>query len=282
MPKKGGLGKGLNALFVENDTSSDNGAVILKLTEIEPNKDQPRKEFDEGALAELAESISRHGVLQPLLVRPQTNGRYLLVAGERRWRASRMAGLSEVPVIIREMDDLEVAEISLIENLQREDLNPLEEAFGYKELMDKFSFTQDEVSKRVGKSRPAIANALRLLNLPEEILPMVSKGTISAGHARAMLALPEECDLVEIADMIAKKDLSVRDVEKLAKVKKTQAEKQKEKPLKQDTYFDEMQLALTEQLGKKVDISYSGNKGILQIEFYSKDELSQIAEKLTK
>lgn len=282
MAKKGGLGRGLDALFVENDTSSENGAVTLKLTEIEPNKNQPRKQFDENALAELAQSISEHGIIQPLLVRPQTNGRYLLVAGERRWRASRMAGLSEVPVIIKEMDDAQVAEIALIENLQREDLNPIEEAQGYKELMDKFSLTQDEVAKKVGKSRPAVANALRLLNLPDEVLPLVVKGKLSAGHARAMLSLPEEVDLSVLAEEIVKKGISVREVEKLSKEKKQPSEKKSERKTTRDTYFDEMELALTEALGKKIQVTYSGNKGILQIEFYNKEELSALADKLTK
>ena len=282
MAKKGGLGRGLDALFAENDTAQG-GVVSLKITEIEPNKNQPRKEFDEAALAELAQSISLHGVLQPLLVKPMTNGRYLLVAGERRWRASRMAGLSVVPVIIREMDEKEVAEISLIENLQREDLNPVEEALGYKELMDAYALTQDEVAKRVGKSRPAIANALRLLVLPDDVLDMLSKGRISAGHARALLSFPEESDISAAAKMIEKKGLSVRETEKLSKSEKAQKDKALTAKVKNsDTYYDEMQLALTEQLGKKVSVSYAGNKGVLQIEFYSKEELSHLAEKLTK
>lgn len=282
MAKKGGLGRGLDALFAENDTAQG-GVVSLKITEIEPNKNQPRKEFDEAALAELAQSISLHGVLQPLLVKPMTNGRYLLVAGERRWRASRMAGLSVVPVIIREMDEKEVAEISLIENLQREDLNPVDEALGYKELMDAYALTQDEVAKRVGKSRPAIANALRLLVLPDDVLDMLSKGRISAGHARALLSFPEESDISAAAKMIEKKGLSVRETEKLSKSEKAQKDKASTAKVKNsDTYYDEMQLALTEQLGKKVSVSYAGNKGVLQIEFYSKEELSHLAEKLTK
>ncbi len=285
MVKKGGLGRGLDALFAEND-SAQNGVVSLKITEIEPNKNQPRKEFDESALAELAQSISVHGVLQPLLVKPMTNGRYLLVAGERRWRASRMAGLSQVPVIIREMDEKEVAEISLIENLQREDLNPVEEALGYRKLMDNYSLTQDEVSKRVGKSRPAVANSLRLLALPDEVLDMLKKGALSAGHARALLSFPDGSDIVSAAQTMEKKGLSVREAEKLAKSARSDgSEKTVRTPSKSwntETYYDEMQLALTEQLGKKVSVSYSGGKGVLKIEFYSKDELSGLAEKLTK
>ena len=189
--KLGGLGKGLDAIFIENDTNDSNNNVFLKISDIEPNRDQPRKDFNEEALRELADSIATHGVLQPLLVRPLAGGGYQLVAGERRWRASRMAGLSEVPVIIREMTDSEMTQIALIENLQREDLNSVEEALGYKSLMDAYNLTQDEVAKAVGKSRPAVANVMRLLNLPEEIQNMLKEGKISAGHARALLGIAE-------------------------------------------------------------------------------------------
>lgn len=174
--KKGGLGKGLDALFMDNETVDSGGVVTLRLSQIEPNRDQPRKIFSEEALNELADSIREHGVLQPLLVRPLPGGSYQLVAGERRWRASRMAGLQEVPVVIREMDEEQAMEIALIENLQREDLNAIEEATGYKQLMERYGMTQEQVAKRVGKSRPAIANALRLLNLPQKVMDMVGEG----------------------------------------------------------------------------------------------------------
>ena len=187
--KLGGLGKGLNAIFIENDSETEGGTVTLKISEIEPNRTQPRKEFDEQALSELAESISQHGLLQPLLVRPLTLGGYQIVAGERRYRASRMAGLTEVPVIIKELTDTETMEIALIENLQREDLSPVEEALGYKALIDEHGFSQEEVAKSVGKSRPAVANALRLLKLPDNTMEYLKVGKISAGHARAMLTL---------------------------------------------------------------------------------------------
>lgn len=284
MAKKGGLGRGLDALFAENDSSSAQ-AQTLKISEIEPNKNQPRKDFDESALAQLAESISQHGVIQPLIVKPMTNGRYLLVAGERRWRASRMAGLSQVPVVIKELDDKQVAEISLIENLQREDLNPVEEALGYRELMDRFSLTQDEVSRRVGKSRPAVTNSLRLLTLPEDVLALLKSGRLSAGHARALLAVSDENELKAAAQTVVKKGLSVRETERLTgkKGKGSPADKSaREKAQSRETYFDEMQIALTEHLGRRVTVSGSGAKGVLQIEFYSKDELSSLAEKLTK
>ena len=190
--KKGGLGKGLDALFADNAIEEDTPAVKLKISEIEPNREQPRKEFDDAALAELADSIAQHGVLQPLLVRPLIGGGYQLVAGERRWRASRMAGLTEVPVVVRQMSDQEMMELALIENLQREDLSPMEEAEGYRTLMEGYSLTQEEVAQIVGKSRPAVANSLRLLALPNEIGEMVRSGELSAGHARALLAFPQE------------------------------------------------------------------------------------------
>lgn len=217
--KLGGLGKGLDAIFIENDTNDSNNNVFLKISDIEPNRDQPRKDFNEEALRELADSIATHGVLQPLLVRPLAGGGYQLVAGERRWRASRMAGLSEVPVVIREMTDSEMTQIALIENLQREDLNSVEEALGYKSLMDAYSLTQDEVAKAVGKSRPAVANVMRLLNLPEEIQNMLKEGKISAGHARALLGIADKENMIKIAKSIAPQDLTVRDVERLAKAK---------------------------------------------------------------
>ena len=200
--KKGGLGKGLDALFMDNETVDSGGVVTLRLSQIEPNRDQPRKIFSEEALNELADSIREHGVLQPLLVRPLPGGSYQLVAGERRWRASRMAGLQEVPVVIREMDEEQAMEIALIENLQREDLNAIEEATGYKQLMERYGMTQEQVAKRVGKSRPAIANALRLLNLPQKVMDMVGEGEVSPGHARALLAFDDQDRIVEIAQKV--------------------------------------------------------------------------------
>ena len=217
--KKGGLGRGLDALFADNSIEeiSSTGAVKLKTMDIEPNRDQPRKVFDEDALAELADSIAKHGVIQPLLVRPMPDGSYQLVAGERRWRASRMAGLTEVPVVIKELSDDEAMALALIENLQREDLNAIEEAQGIKALMDTLSLTQDEAAERVGKSRPAIANALRLLKLPDSVIALVSDGKLSPGHARALLGFRDEQDIIETADIVIEKGLTVRDVEKLVK-----------------------------------------------------------------
>lgn len=278
--KLGGLGKGLNAIFIENDSETEGGTVTLKISEIEPNRTQPRKEFDEQALSELAESISQHGLLQPLLVRPLTLGGYQIVAGERRYRASRMAGLTEVPVIIKELTDTETMEIALIENLQREDLSPVEEALGYKALIDEHGFSQEEVAKSVGKSRPAVANALRLLKLPDNIMEYLKDGKISAGHARALLTLEHEELMTELADEIVAKDLSVRQVEKICKKKPTV--QKEEKPEKKPSFYSMVELALSESLGRKISVSKSKGKqgGVLQIEFYSDEELTELSNKL--
>lgn len=278
--KLGGLGKGLNAIFIENDSETEGGTVTLKISEIEPNRTQPRKEFDEQALSELAESISQHGLLQPLLVRPLTLGGYQIVAGERRYRASRMAGLTEVPVIIKELTDTETMEIALIENLQREDLSPVEEALGYKALIDEHGFSQEEVAKSVGKSRPAVANALRLLKLPDNIMEYLKDGKISAGHARALLTLKNEELMTELADKIVAKDLSVRQVEKICKKKPTV--QKEEKPEKKPSFYSMVELALSESLGRKISVSKSKGKqgGVLQIEFYSDEELTELSNKL--
>ncbi|WP_040195436.1 ParB/RepB/Spo0J family partition protein [Candidatus Soleaferrea massiliensis] len=277
--KKSGLGKGLDALFADNK-SEDVVVSTIRISEIEPNRDQPRKDFDENALAELADSIREHGVLQPLVVRPLSSGSYQLVAGERRWRASRMAGLTEVPVVVKELTDTQCMEIALIENLQREDLNPIEEALGYRTLMDQHHFTQEELSKRIGKSRPTIANAIRLLKLPDRVVRLVQNGDISSGHARALLSFEDEEIILKLAGEIVKKGLSVREVEKLAQ-KYGQKEKLKVTQ-KKDTFYDEMQIALTHELGRKIKINVSkGDKGTLQIDFYNKEELADIAERLT-
>ena len=281
--KLGGLGKGLDALFVDNDTK-DSGNMMLRLSSIEPNKDQPRKQFDEDALMELADSIRQHGVIQPLLVRPLDNGMYQLVAGERRWRASRMAGLMEVPVVIRDLSDHEAMEIALIENLQRKDLNVIEEALGYQQLMDKYDMTQEKVAERVGKSRPAVANALRLLNLPEQVIDMVKAGEVTAGHARALLKLDDEGEIIDIAKKIQKGRYSVRDVEKITAKKKEETKEVKEKTesVWQNSFYKEMELALATELGRKVKVTVSekGN-GSIELDFLSKEDLADIAAQLT-
>ena len=280
--KRNGLGRGLESLFVDNSVEEINSSTNkLKLMEIEPNHDQPRKIFDEKALSELADSISQHGVLQPLVVRPMTNGGYQLVAGERRWRAARIAGLTEVPVIIKDLTDEETIEIAMIENLQREDLNPLEEALGYIYMMDELKITQEEAAEKVGKSRPAIANALRLLKLPEEIQEMVKNNLISAGHARALLGFANKEDMIATANLIIKEDISVRQIEALVKESKKAPAKQKE-PKKRDKFFSEVELALVDNLGRKVKIKENGKKGsgVLEIEFFDRDDLESLALQL--
>ena len=279
--KQSGLGKGLGALMLENNTDSMVSTDTLAVNDIIPNKEQPRKTFDEAALQELADSIKQHGVLQPLLVRPLPTGGYQLVAGERRWRASRLAELKEVPVIIKELSDTEAMEIAIIENLQREDLNPIEEAEGLQALIDKCGFTQEEVATSVGKSRPAITNALRLLRLPEEVRQMTKDGDISAGHARALLAFDNEPMMLECAKQIVDKKLTVRDVEKMAKRPKTSKIKASSGKAR-DSFYDEVELALSDALGTKVKVYNGRNKGTLEIEFYTLDDLKNIANAIAK
>lgn len=281
MSKKfGGLGKGLDTIFAENETEDSNSSVMLKISEIEPNRSQPRKDFDENSLSDLAQSISQHGLLQPLLVRPLPIGGYQIVAGERRYRACRMAGLTEVPVTIRELSDTETMELALIENLQREDLSPIEEALGYKALIDEHGFSQEEVATSVGKSRPAIANSLRILKLPDSVLEYVKQDKISAGHARALLMLDNEEDMLELAELIYKKDLSVRQAEKLAK-KKPEVEEDTQ-PERKPSFYSMVELALNESLGRKIKVNKNKDKqgGVLQIEFYSDEELTELSNKL--
>jgi len=278
--KKGGLGKGLDAIFAENDTENSNSTIALKISDIEPNRTQPRKEFNEAALAELADSISQHGIIQPLLVRPIFGGGYQIVAGERRWRAARMAGISEVPAVIREMSDGEVMELALIENLQREDLNPLEEAQGYQALIETYGLTQEETAKTVGKSRPTITNALRLLNLPKEILDMVNNGKLSAGHARTLLSFQNPAAMRKAAKLAADQGLSVRELERMSK-KANELENMGAKEPKAKTrvrYFDEVQLALNTHLGRKVQVSGTKKRGVLQIEFYGEKDLAELVK----
>lgn len=275
--KKGGLGRGLDALFADNSVEeSSQTPVKLKIMEIEPNREQPRKIFDEAALSELADSIATHGVIQPLLVRPIKDGGYQLVAGERRWRAARIAGLTEVPVVIKDLTDSETVELAMVENLQREDLNPLEEALGYKFMMEKLSITQDEAAQKVGKSRPAVANALRLLKLPDEIQAMVENKQLSPGHARALLSFESEAQMLEVAKLIVAKGLSVREIEKMAQNSKKEIKAKT--PKKRDTYFDEVELAISKATGRKVKVKETAKT--IEIEFFNNDDLAKIAKAL--
>ncbi len=277
---KKGLGKGLDALFADNATELDlSTPVTLRLTEIEPNRGQPRKHFDEEALGALADSIKEHGVLQPLVVRPiPGGGTYQLVAGERRWRAARMAGLSVVPVVIRELDDREATEIALIENLQREDLNPIEEAEGYQTLMQGFGLTQDEVSQRVGKSRPAVANALRLLNLPVPVLGMVENGRLSAGHARSLLSAEDPDKIGTLANEIVSKGLSVREIEKLLKRGSNKPKRAAAKEREVLAY--EIETSLAQRLGRRIKVVTGRNGGHIEVEFYDEEDLKGLARTL--
>ena len=274
---KGGLGSGMDLLF-EDNVSQVQVKKTLRLSELEPNRSQPRKNFDESAISALADSIREHGILQPILVRPLAFGGYQIVAGERRWRAARMLGLDEVPVIIRDLSDLETAQIALIENLQRENLNPLEEAQGYKQLQDDFSMKQDEIAKTVGRSRSAVANALRLLRLPEEVQELLIDGSISAGHARALLGFADEQLKIEAAQRAAAGLLTVRQLEKMA----ADSEKVDEEPKlpQTDSYYREMEISLHDRLGRKVKVDFKRNKGVLQLEFYDKEDLQALAQRL--
>ena len=280
MAKKG-LGSGLDTLFMDN-TNDIQVKKTLRTSEIEPNRDQPRKVFSDEAIAALADSIREYGVLQPILVRPLGTGMYQIVAGERRWRAARMLGLDEVPVNIKELSDLEAMQIAIVENLQRENLNPLEEASGYSELIEKFGMTQEKVAKLVGRSRSAVANAVRLLTLPEIVQKMVENGDLSAGHARALLAFDDEELLISTAQKAAGGGLTVRQVEKIAQKSTEETPEKPASDTKIDNYFKEMEISLNETLGRKVKVDYGKNKGALILEFYDKDDLAELASTLAK
>lgn len=275
--KKSGLGRGFDSLFLDNaaDSAPDGGAVTLKLGEIEPDRGQPRKTFDPAAMAELENSIREYGVLQPLLVRPMSDGSYRIVAGERRWRAARAAGLTEVPVVIRSLTDEEACAIALIENLQREDLDPLEEAEGIQRLIQEFGFTQAEAAERLSKSRPAITNSLRLLELPPEAREALSAGKISAGHARALLGLSDAVLIEEALKKVIEGGLSVRQTEALVKAMQ-KTPKPKMERLNKDNYFNEVQCSLSTVLARKVKVTGGEKGGKLTIEFFSKDDLRKL------
>lgn len=278
---KRALGQGIDALFEKTDVSVEEqkeqgDVVMLRTSFVEPRRDQPRKNFDREQLQALANSISEHGIIQPIIVTEGNNGYYSIIAGERRWRAAKIANLPEIPAIIRNYDELQIAEVALIENLQREDLNPIEEALGYKTLMDKFSMTQDKVSERVGKSRSNVANMLRLLSLEDEIKTMLAENRLSMGHARALLSLPEGASRIEAAKKIADEGLTVRAVEALAK---EEAPPKKTKKTEKTSVYPDVERTLSEKYGTKVRIK-GNRKGKIEIEFYSVKDLTRLVDLL--
>lgn len=276
-----GLGRGLSALLGDTRDDSESG-VVLRLTDIEPNPNQPRKNFDQQMLRELADSIRENGLIQPLVVRPIEDGRYMLIAGERRWRACRMAGLSEAPAVIMQADELRAAQLTLIENLQREDLNPLEAARGYDALISDFGLTQEEAAKRIGTSRSALANTLRLLSLDDYCLELLAGGKLSAGHARALLAIEDTELRKKAADACIEREMSVRELESL--VKKLTAESKSDEKTEefQVDYPKELSLRLTQSLGRRITVKAGAKKGKIEIEYYGNDDLDSLVSMLEK
>ena len=279
-----GLGKGLGALLGDElEVSSENTPYkLLPIYRVEPNPDQPRQDFDEEELQALSDSIAEHGIIQPLAVRELSSGYYQIIAGERRWRAARLANLSEVPVVIVEADDKKVMELALIENLQRQDLNPVEEALGYQSLIHDYGLTQEDAAKRVGKSRPAVANALRLLNLSSEVLDKVRSGELSAGHARAILSLKTEKQQLEAAQKVIALDLSVRQTEMMCKNMSKEVAPVKEEPVLKVDYVAECEKQLSKHLGRGVKIVNGKRKGRFELEFYGQDDLQVLLDALMK
>lgn len=266
-------------LFMDNSLSDEESVTTLRLSEIEPNKNQPRKSFDSDALKQLADSIVEHGVIQPLLVRSLPSGNYVIIAGERRWRASKMAGLSEIPVVIRDdITDEQAAQIAMIENLQRENLNPIEEALGYKEIIDKHGLTQDKLARALGKARSSIANSLGLLTMPNGVQELLRQGLLSAGHCKALKKVKDDALMTELAHKAANGELSVRQVEQIAKRESENAKAaEKSREIKPRlSYYTEVEASLTEQFGTKVRISEGKKGNVLQINFKDKEELENI------
>ncbi|MDO4742684.1 MAG: ParB/RepB/Spo0J family partition protein [bacterium] len=272
-----GLGRGLESLFSENAQEATS-VVELRVSEIEPNADQPRRFFDEESLAALSDSIKKHGVIQPLLVRPMSSGRYEIIAGERRWRASRMAGIEKVPVVVRETEEKQAAQLALIENLQREDLNPIEEALGYKKLIDTYSLTQEQVAESVGKSRPAVANSLRLLGLSEAETECLINGNISVGHARALLSFQDQEQRTEAFEL-AKSGCTVREIERLLQ-KRGSKGVIRPSSQKKNKLFEEVEIALTKEIGRRVKVNGNLSVGTIQVEFFGEQDLYDLARRI--
>lgn len=281
--EKKGLGTGLGVLFGEDSfDEAESELITLPITKVEPRREQPREYFDEAALQELADSIAQFGLIQPIVVRKLDSGYYQIIAGERRWRASRLAGLSEIPVRVIEADDRRTAELALVENLQREDLNPIEEAKGYKTLIDVYGMTQDEAAKSVGRSRPAITNSLRLLSLSEGVLELVEKGSLSAGHARALVPIADEKKQLDAANEVISRSLSVRKTEELAaRMQKPSAAQQAKQPggLTVD-YAAEISKELSALLGRKVQLTDGKKTGKIELEFYGSDDREALIDQL--
>ena len=283
-----GLGKGLGALLGDAALQTqEGGSVSLPIAQVEPGLKQPRKRFDQASLADLADSIRTHGIIQPLTVRRLASGYYQIIAGERRWRAAKLAGLDQVPAVIIEADDRKVMELGLIENLQREDLNPIEEALGYKALVEDYGLTQEEVARQVGKSRPAVANALRLMALPDAIRALVEEGKLSAGHARALLSVPDSTSQKKLAQKVVAEGLSVRQTEALAKRLAREREELEEhggeKPVDpMKLYRDAAAKELSTRWGRKVSITMGPKKGKLEFEFYNDEDLTELLDRLEK
>lgn len=293
MAKKNSLGRGLDSLFLENDEPDTGSVSMLRVSDIEPNPLQPRKTFDNEALAQLADSISRHGLLQPIAVRTNECGFYRIIAGERRWRAAKMAGLIEIPAIIYDMDDKKAAELALIENLQREDLNPIEEALAFRSLIDDYDMTQEECANQIGKSRSAVANSLRLLDLPEAVVSMVTNGDLSAGHARAILSLIKEEDKLSLAQRVLERSMSVRETEAAAKalneLAKEEAKNTEKAPAPDDhaarmaqSYLRALEQRVTENLGRKFRIleAQDGKQKKIEIAYENSDDLEALLKLL--
>ena len=284
MASQKGLGKGLGALLGDfNEVSQEKSPYqLLPIYKVEPNPDQPRRDFDEDELQNLSLSIAEHGIVQPLTVREIGGGYYQIIAGERRWRAARMANMTEVPAVIIEADDKKATELALIENLQRQDLNPVEEALGYRTLMDDYGLNQEQAAQRVGKSRPAVANALRLLNLCPEVLEAVRKGALSAGHARAVLTLKSEKQQQQAAQKICSLDLSVRQAELLCKNMAKEPKELPTKPVMEVNYVTECEKNLSKHLGRGVKIVTGKRKGKFELEFYGEEDLQKLLDALMK
>lgn len=276
---KGGLGRGLDSIFEDAAPSLEGGVDTLPLREIEPDPDQPRKTFEEGALSELAASIAEHGLLQPIAVRPRAAGGYTIIAGERRWRAARLAGLTEVPVVIKDVTDQQAMELALVENLQREDLDPVEQARGIRELMDRCGLTQEQAAARLGKSRSALANSLRLLALPEEVLSLLQTDAISTGHAKVLLGLPSAELQCQAAQLVVLHGLNVRQTEVLCK-KLAKGEKPPKAEPVRPALPTEVEISLREVLGNEVKVDYKNGRGALTVHFYSDAQLRAFANLL--